>query len=126
MPNFSLASTERLKSKKELGELFAHGKSFLLYPFKIVYHTPSQKTEARSKVAFAVSKKKLKNAVDRNRMKRLMREGYRLNKHVLTNHLSQSDKWLNITFIYLRNDLASQLEVSDKIKLILHRLAQAA
>lgn len=126
MLNCSLPSTERLKSKKELGELFAHGKSFLVYPFKVVYHAPEQKGGAKCKVAFAVSKKKLKHAVDRNRMKRLMREGYRLNKHVLTNHLSQSDKWLNITFIYLRNDLASQLEVSDKIKLILHRLAQAA
>lgn len=126
MLKFTLSSTERLKSKKELGELFTHGKSFLVYPFKVIYNTPKENGGPNCKVAFAVSKKKLKHAADRNRMKRLMREAYRLNKHLLTNHLSQSDKWINITFIYLRNDLASQLEVSDKIKVILHRLAQAA
>lgn len=70
---------ERLCSKRAIDALFSSGSSFVIYPYRIVYtFTPSASFEV--KVILSVSKRRFKRAHDRNRIKRLMREAYRLQK----------------------------------------------
>ena len=75
----TLSKQERLKGKKQVQELFAKNESFSCYPIRVLYTTSKNDT----KVLFSVPKKRFKHVVDRNRIKRLMREAYRLNKHLL-------------------------------------------
>lgn len=83
---------ERLKSKRFFDALFAHGKSVKAFPIRAIYlefkpenFDTIQQLPQHSQIALAVPKKRLKKAVDRNRIKRQMREAYRLNKAELNN-----------------------------------------
>ncbi len=84
MKEFGLSKRERIKSRKQLEKLFSYGKT--LYSkksrFKAVLYLLKDSDETGVKVVFAVYKK-AGNAVWRNRVKRLMREAYRLNKSIL-------------------------------------------
>jgi len=71
---------------------------------------------------FTVSTRHFKKAVDRNRVKRLMRETYRLQKNVLVNMLQQHDKCLALFFIYTGNELPEYLEVFEKMRAALKKL----
>ncbi|MFN7095836.1 MAG: ribonuclease P protein component [Burkholderiales bacterium] len=79
----TFTSEERLKSKKLIDQLFTQGKAFNLYPIRVMYYTDQDLAINHHQVLFAVPKKKCKSAVVRNKLKRRMREAYRLNKHLL-------------------------------------------
>jgi ribonuclease P protein component len=72
-------NSEKLKSEKAIGQLFSEGDSISAYPLRLVY----LKNDDTLKVGVSVSKRNFKKAVDRIRIKRLMREAYRLNKTLL-------------------------------------------
>jgi ribonuclease P protein component, eubacterial len=76
---------ERISSKREIGFLFENGTSFVSYPLRILFCKREIQGDARFSVLISVSKRKFKRAVDRNRIKRLIREAYRLNKSILWN-----------------------------------------
>ena len=84
MPDFTFRRGERLKSRKVIEQLFKGGQSFAQYPLRIVWMEVAQpQSEFPAQFALSVSKKKFKRAVDRNRVRRLVREAYRLHKHSL-------------------------------------------
>lgn len=105
MPDFSLGKEERIYLRSELNELFASRGSFVSYPFRVVYLKVPRQTVS-IKMMVSVPKKRLKHAVDRNRIKRLAREAYRLNKHLLSDNLS-TDYTLLVGFIYIGNSVRS-------------------
>ena len=93
---------EKLCSQKLMGELFLSGNSFLSYPLRIVWKIFSElPSESPAQAGFSVPKKLFKHAVDRNILKRRMRESYRLHKSELYNQLRQSDKRLALMFVYI-------------------------
>ena len=94
--------SERLNSKKLIQELFTKGSSFYLYPFFIRF-TPATDQKEHA-ILITVSKKKFKRAVDRNLIKRRVREVYRLNKHKIGS-LIERDHVLNIAFIYSSKEI---------------------
>ncbi len=119
--SFSLKKHEILRSKKQIKELFQNGSSFFIYPFK-VYHIHDGSAEGPM-VLFSVPKKNLKRAVDRNLVRRRMREVYRLNKSLL-NTGDDSPFSLSLTFIYVSEKVLSYSDIDFKLKQVLIRLSK--
>ncbi|MDQ2720283.1 MAG: ribonuclease P protein component [Bacteroidota bacterium] len=105
---------ERLKSRKVIQQLFEKGKTFSCFPFRILYlKTEKQLSPLQS--AFSVSTRHFKKSVDRNRIKRLMRESYRLQKNNLQALLEQNHENLAVFFIYTGLELPEYELVFNKI-----------
>ncbi|WP_338406998.1 ribonuclease P protein component [uncultured Flavobacterium sp.] len=113
--NFTYPKNEKLKSKITIDLLFSKGKSVSKYPLRLVYvesdYGIPEDSGQKIKMGVSVSKKKFKNAVDRNYFKRLLREAYRLNKHLLVNTL---DKPYAIMFFYQTKDRLSYEQINAK------------
>ena len=113
----TLNKNERLKSKKEIELLFSEGKSISKYPIRLVY----KKTEGEKKgvkAAVSVSKRNFKTAVDRNHIKRLLRESYRKNKYIVTNSTFQ----FSFMFLYAGKEIPDYKTVESKMKKKLQQL----
>ncbi|MCJ8164836.1 ribonuclease P protein component [Pontibacter sp. E15-1] len=95
----TFSKEERLCSKRLIALLFSKGSSFNLYPLRFVYHTPQDAPPAQTQVLISVSKRYFKRATDRNRLKRQIREAYRLNKQVLCQNPAQAPHLLGILYI---------------------------
>jgi ribonuclease P protein component len=113
---------ERLKGIIAVNNLFDMGKSRLVYPIKIVYLEKEQNSDSHNKAAFTISKKNFKNAVDRNLLKRRMREAYRLNKNQFFQNLN--GKSFDVAFIYVANEILPYPTIENSIKVILARLVK--
>jgi len=109
--NFNYPKNEKLKSKISIGLLFSEGKSVSKYPLRLVYHSGSLNENEKIKIGVSVSKKNFKKAVDRNHFKRILRETYRLNKHILLDNL---DKPYAFMFFYQTKERLSYEEINTK------------
>jgi len=123
---FTLGKNERLKSRKQIEQLFSEGKSFPLSPFRIYYLVTPLINNSSSTLQFGagVSGKNFKRAVDRNRVKRLTREAYRLQKKQLQEVTMQKKLQLNIFFIYTGKELPEFGIVRGKVNVILNKLTK--
>jgi ribonuclease P protein component len=121
---FTLGKSERLKSRKRIEQLFSEGKNFPLSPFRIYYMVSPLSTNSPSNLQFGagVSGKNFKRAVDRNRVKRLTREAYRLQKKELQETLTQKKIQLSVFFIYTGKELPVFNTVKEKVNVILNKL----
>lgn len=105
-PSMTFSKEERLCSKKSIDKLFTGGDSFIAYPLRIVYLCEKESAESTSsQILISVSKKKFKRAVKRNRVKRLIREAYRQQKHMLAKILDEKQLNISIAFLYLKDEL---------------------
>lgn len=102
-------------------KLFKDGKSFSNFPVRVIY-LPVENQDSALKAGFTVSTKYFKNAVDRNRVKRLMRESYRLQKNNLVNKLIKNNRQLALFFIYTSADLPKYKEIFEKLGNNLERI----
>jgi ribonuclease P protein component len=121
---YTFKKEERLCNKRLIDKLFHSGSSFLCYPFKAswLYHTEPQQYPAQ--ILFSVSKKRYKYAVDRNLIKRCMRESYRLHKQQsLYNLLQTSGKTIVLSVGYIGKEIAPYAVVEKKMLKMLTQLA---
>jgi len=109
---FTYPKAEKLKSRNTIGLLFTDGKSVSKYPLRLVY-MPMEEADGEGmiKMGVSVSKKYFKRAHDRNYFKRVLRETYRLNKHIITDKL---DKPYSFMFFYQAKDRLSYEEINTK------------
>lgn len=115
---------ERLHEKKLIELLFKEGKSFFKFPFKVFYLRLEEAESYPAKVLISVSKHNFKHAVDRNHIKRLIREAYRKNKYLLCPEQigENCPKTWVVGLVYTGNTISEYKEVEKKIILILHEL----
>lgn len=120
---FGLKKAERLCGKKAIDALFAgtDSKSLSAYPIRIVFR-PTE--EAGIRILVSVSKKRFRHAVDRNRVKRQLREAYRLNKHILA-PTEQSTPGMDIAFIWLTDKHQPSDLITRKMIMLLEKIAQS-
>lgn len=104
---FTLTKEERLSWKRYIDLLFEKGQSFVAFPLRVIYLSVEQEMPARSSILISVSKKKFKSAVKRNKIKRQVREAYRLQKNELILNLEAKEKNLLVAFLYLDKEIHS-------------------
>jgi ribonuclease P protein component len=110
---------ERLKKKKLITRLFNDGKSLSVFPIKLVYLETEHKGPYKVQAGVSVSKRNFKKAVDRNHIKRLLREVYRKNKYLI--YQSEHTKKHIFMFIYLGKKEMKYDLLEEKMITLLHK-----
>jgi len=113
---------EKLKSRKLIEQLFKSKGTFLVFPIKVVYMLVEEPLDFPVKVGVSASKKNFKTAVDRNRIKRLLKENYRLNKHPLYQYIKESGKQVSVFFMYIDKKLPENELLQRKMPLVIDKL----
>ena len=118
---FSYNKKEKLKSKRQLDQLFQSGKSFAVFPVKIFYAFAEEQVNV-IKTGVGVSSRHFKSAVHRNRIKRLLREAYRTEKQPLHAYLNNNRKQLVLFLLFIDKELPQYVLLKEKMKLCIQRL----
>jgi len=108
---YTFKKAERLSLQREIDSLFKQGNSFISYPLRVVYLEQKPLSGVNVSVLISVPKRKIKLAVKRNRLKRLIREAFRLNKTSLIRHFEEKGSGLLIAFLFVGNELCSWKEI---------------
>ncbi|WP_153800588.1 ribonuclease P protein component [Foetidibacter luteolus] len=113
---------EKLKGRKLVQQVFGSGKSFVVFPLKVFYTVAQQPLGYAVKAGVGASSRSFKKAVERNRIKRLLREVYRLNKQPL--HQVQAGNNLQLAFfiLYIDKVMPQQALLQSKMQLVIQRL----
>jgi len=120
---YTFTKPERLKNDKEISRLFEEGKSITVFPIRLIYLFRDGDKQEHIKAAFTASKRNFKKAVDRNRIKRLLRESYRLNKPQL--YRSLDTKNYIFMFIYIGKEAVNMDTINEKIRLLFDKFLSA-
>lgn len=118
MARFTFNKTERLSKEKTIQELFNRGSSFYLYPFKVVYMLNPDQSAPLPQVLISVSSRNFPRAVDRNLIKRRVREAYRLQKEMIMN----GSKKGVFAFLYTSRTVLPFEELKAKLFLVLGKI----
>jgi len=129
---FTHTSAERLKSEKKIAQLFKVGQSFPAYPLRLIYITSDSETQSEFpiQVSFSVPKKKFKLAVDRNLVKRRLRESYRLHKNDMYAKISslenETTPFKNYSFmiLYVAKEILPYAEIEKGMKKMLRKFME--
>lgn len=116
--NYSFNKKEKLKSKKLIELLFTQGQSVVAHPLRMVYIKTELDEAIKIKAGVSVSKRHFKKAIDRNRIKRLMREAYRLQKAAYINNISESHA---LIILYIGKDGTDFETISKKMTLLMDK-----
>ena len=116
MMKFTLGKEERLKSRKIIGRLYTEGKSVKAFPLRMVYLQTEHTSSFPTQMGVSVPKRNFKRAVDRNRIKRLIRESYRKEKYTVYDGL---DKPYVFMISYLAKDECKYADIEQKMKKLL-------
>lgn len=119
---FSFSKKEKLKSKKLIDALFLKGQSVSAFPLRLVFMPATFSEEVLFTTGVSVSKRNFKRAVDRNRIKRLMREAYRLHKAVYFNNMSTPYAFM---ILYIGKEKPTLVQLEGKMKLLFEKFINA-
>lgn len=119
---YSYSIAEKLKSKKLIDQLFAARKSFVLFPLRVFYGFPEEQQDFILKTGVGCSKRNFKRAVHRNRVKRLLRESWRINKNPLLTLLEHNKIQMSIFLHYADSTLPELSVLNEKMPLIIQKL----
>jgi ribonuclease P protein component len=123
MGKFSFGKKEKLCSQLVIEQLFANGQSFKVFPLRVIV-LPVDKAEANAQILVSVPKKRVRSSPGRNRIKRLIRETYRLNKFELLEKWQQEEKYFAIGFIYLTDKAPDYTALNVAMKEVIRKLGE--
>jgi len=118
----SYSNKEKLKSKKLIEKMFVEGRSISAFPLRLVYLKTHFNDGVTIKTGVSVSKRHFKSAIDRNRIKRLMREAYRLNKPIYFNNFSTQCAFM---ILYIGNEKPTLKQIEAKMNLLFEKFHDA-
>ena len=119
-PRYFLKKEDRLKSRKIIDSLFNSGKQFSVFPFRVFWSEVTKENFLQA--AFGVSSRNFKKATDRNRIKRMTKEAYRLQKNPVFNQLQEKNKQLSLFILYTGNEIPHYSVLSEKMTSIMKKL----
>lgn len=122
MSTATFKKDERLKSRKIIGKLFSDGQSFGMYPLRLVW-LEMHEVQGDSPVKFSLSvpKRAFPKAVDRNRLRRLVREAWRLNKNWLYDRLTDDGKQYAFMVLYIAKEPLELPQIEDAMRRVNRR-----
>ncbi len=120
---YSFSKKERLSNKKSIALLFEKGNSFWLHSFSVVWCYSDRPIPFPAQMAVSVTKKSFKRAVDRNKIKRLVREAWRLNKNNLYDLLKEKEKQIIIMLVFTGKKIPDFYDVNNHIKNVISKIS---
>jgi ribonuclease P protein component len=120
----TFSKDERLSSRKILSGLFEKGKVIIVSPFRLLWLQTTLPSSTPVQIAFSVPVKNFRRAVDRNRIKRQIREVYRKNKSSVYALSESRKKQYALMIVFIGKVKPTFEEVESKLKLVLHRLEE--
>uniref|UniRef100_UPI004028E66D ribonuclease P protein component n=1 Tax=Prevotella sp. TaxID=59823 RepID=UPI004028E66D len=123
---FTLSKEERICSKKLINELFTgNGRSMTAFPLRVVFMKRTiVDDQPRAAMLVSVPKRYFKHAVDRNRVKRQVREAFRRNKSIITQNLTDDHEAVAMAFVWLTNEKYPSSEVENRMVRLLTRISE--
>lgn len=123
---FTLSKEERICSKKLINELFTgNGRSMTAFPLRVVFMKRTiVDDQPRAAMLVSVPKRYFKHAVDRNRVKRQVREAFRRNKSIITQNLTNDHEAVAMAFVWLTNEKYPSSEVENRMVRLLTRISE--
>lgn len=123
---FTLSKEERICSKKLINELFTgNGRSMTAFPLRVVFMKRTiVDDQPRAAMLMSVPKRYFKHAVDRNRVKRQVREAFRRNKSIITQNLTDDHEAVAMAFVWLTNEKYPSSEVENRMVRLLTRISE--
>lgn len=123
---FTLSKEERICSKKLINELFTgNGRSMTAFPLRVVFMKRTiVDDQPRAAMLVSVPKRYFKHAVDRNRVKRQVREAFRRNKSIITQNLADDHEAVAMAFVWLTNEKYPSSEVENRMVRLLTRISE--
>lgn len=123
---FTLSKEERICSKKLINELFTgNGRSMTAFPLRVVFMKRTiVDDQPRAAMLVSVPKRYFKHAVDRNRVKRQVREAFRRNKSIITQNLTDDHEAVAMAFVWLTNEKFPSSEVEKRMVRLLTRISE--
>ena len=120
--NASFSGKEKLKSKKLIEQMFLEGRSVTAFPLRLVFLETSYNDGAIVKTGVSVSKRNFKTAVDRNRIKRLLRQAFRSHKTAYFNNITTQYAFM---ILYIGNDKPTLIQLENRMKLLFEKFNKA-
>jgi ribonuclease P protein component len=124
---FTYQKKDKLKSRKQMQFLFSKGTAINMHPIRLLYTIEKEEAGIFSngllQAGVGAPSRQFRKAVKRNKVKRLLREGYRLEKPNFTNSINLTNTRLNLFFLYVDANVQTQQEIQATIKLLLQKLA---
>lgn len=123
-PRYTFKKGERLRKKTYIESLFEANKSFLCYPLKFFYREIEEVQTVPVQVLIVVPKKKLRKAVDRNLIKRRIRETYRIRKETIIDKIQSKRKLLLLGVMYLSDKKIDYKQIDNVMEKGIEKLRE--
>lgn len=124
MSAFTFKKEERLKSRKTISSLFKDGKSFAVFPLRLIWTTTDTTNTFPVQFTASVPKRSFPKAVHRNRIRRQVKEAYRLHKHELYEALADSDQQFAFMLLYIAKEEKTYVDIEKSVKKVIKRFIQ--